>query len=110
MSAERMNVTEQTNIKLCPYWRRITIIGNKVIALCGKTSIQEPRLPDTDLGPRLRKCQYGFSASDAYQVPSIIVDYKHGHYFEVASIDPGINGINQMEELWDEYVERLRNG
>lgn len=108
MSAERNG-----EIKMCPYWRRIFQSGEHVLALCGKESPGEPRLPDNELFPRLRKCPW-YNARQAYEMPSILECHKDqinnqtGIPLEISGTNSsGASGIVVLEERWEREVEKF---
>jgi hypothetical protein len=93
--------------KICPYWRRFLISGDVVVALCGKASPKEPRLPEVDIGKRLKKCPW-YSAGMAYSTPSILAR-KMGsdtlpQVIHLAS-ESGAKGIKELEEIWDNELQ-----
>lgn len=90
------------DIAVCPYTRRLKIIGEDVLILCGATSRRKPRLLKHEV-PSLKRCPiYGEGAlGPAYSHPSI-VEFKYLHTERGFSIaDDNIWRIANQSGPWD---------
>lgn len=99
---------DRPEIKICPYWRKFVTNGDRALALCAIESPSEKLPEDTDLGPRLRRCPWGWTKKDAYQVPSIILVNSEDeadaiHY----STWRGKEGIRALGSRWSKAVKKF---
>lgn len=106
-------MTEYGEVKFCPYWRKVFLSGSHVLALCGKTSPKEPRLPENEISPRFRRCPW-FSAEQAYFDPVILechideIKNRTGEPLEIkATLRAGAEGIVDLESCWLNEVEKF---
>lgn len=93
-----------THIKLCPFWRRVVVMDDKILALCGSKSKKEPPQNELDFGERLSSCPWN-AHGIAYMYPAIleVQKGKEPSYLILAS-KSGNRGIIKLERLWEKYV------
>lgn len=104
-----------SELKFCPYWRKVARVGNHALVLCGAESVNAPPLDDSDVGIRLATCPYfEKGGKKAYSVPAILrfdrVDgeWRRGPKCVVYAPLSGDAGIRMLEERWLEAVRNFR--
>jgi len=108
-------VTENPkNINFCPFWKRVSIYGNKVLALCGSETPDSGSEFVSDVGSsQTIECPYSMSGY-AFPVPAIIQVNLPPYYDHDIMAQPihaadlsGAPGIAQLELRWEREVEKF---
>lgn len=104
---------ERAEFKPCPYWRKHIQYGDYILAMCAVESENDPPYRDPD-GFHLKQCPiYGKGAVGiAFEMPGIFELKISGTSFEeteyaVPSDFNGLGGIFQLEDIWDQEVEKF---
>ncbi len=109
-----MNI-ENSGIQPCPYWMRYVQYGEHILAMCAVKSENDPPYRDPEgLPRRLKECPiYGKRAVIlAFEMPGIFELEVSGTSFNetdyaVSSDYSGYGGVFQLEDIWDQEVEKF---
>lgn len=103
---------ETRTLQKCPYWKKWIEYGGSALALCGVESMNEYRQDREERG-LLLDCPYLDNAMRiAMDEPSILeIDLTGSRIVPIMirhqSQLPGKLGINQLEQVWDQEVEKF---